>query len=453
MTTCIICGRDSEGCLCSSCKQNVDIETICKKLAAYKPGNGENDLWDKLSSQLSSPYNFKDIVFDISAELPYPRNVYMQILCLAGNREFIPKESRSWLYDKYAQLCESDGLSEAEKNRVRSYVLMAYTQDYSYEKAEEIMNLILNSGDNEPFSLCAAADFLIKTRRYDKVNECLTRVKQLNDETISFRSEALKEEYEKRRIAPQSGKKEYLPGTAEAKEKYKSFLASLGIEIKMPISQPKPIPREEYPEPNFTADDYFDSFVAFDFETTGFDATKDSIIEIGAVRVINGRVDESSEFVFQELVKPLDSKKVSSKITELTGITQDDVVDKRPVWEVIKDFKDFVGDNVLVGFNNEAFDSKFLTRAGRYGHIIFDNTQFDVMKYAKNNAGLIGLEPKMASLEYLSEKLDVVNPQAHRALADALTTAVAYLKIKEMRNKNKEEPLSALDLLSDIDNW
>ena len=40
----------------------------------------------------------------------------------------------------------------------------------------------------------------------------------------------------------------------------------------------------------------------------------------------------------------------------------------------------FVGDNILVGFNNVRFDSKFLVRAGRYSNLIIENPHFDVMR-------------------------------------------------------------------------
>lgn len=55
------------------------------------------------------------------------------------------------------------------------------------------------------------------------------------------------------------------------------------------------------------------------------------------------------------------------------------------------------------------------------------------------------------SLETLSEKLGIENPEAHRALADAITTARVYLKLKEMDKSDKTVVID--DLLADLDNW
>ena len=134
----------------------------------------------------------------------------------------------------------------------------------------------------------------------------------------------------------------------------------------------------------------------------------------------------------------------------MTGITPDDVKDAREMWEVTPDFLDFVGDNVLVGFNCMTFDSKFLVRAGRYSNVIIENKYFDVMKYAGQFKTELGLEGKI-SLEDLAEKFNIENPNAHRALADAITTAKVYLKLKAMDGGAGTESVD--DMLSDIDNW
>ncbi len=114
----------------------------------------------------------------------------------------------------------------------------------------------------------------------------------------------------------------------EARQKYIDFLASIGIEAPMPAPAQKArnvIPRDQYPSPVEIRETEFDTFVAFDLETTGRSSKIDSIIEIGAVKVSDGQVVETAEFTFQELVKPLDHKKVSPEITKLTGITNEEV--------------------------------------------------------------------------------------------------------------------------------
>ena len=165
----------------------------------------------------------------------------------------------------------------------------------------------------------------------------------------------------------------------------------------------------------------------------------------------DGQVVETAEFTFQELVKPLAHKKVSPEITELTGITNEAVYDARPIWEVLPDFMKFVGDAVLLGFNCVVFDSRFMVRAGRYSNLIIENKYFDVMRYADRFKDEVGFDSQKVSLGELAEALNIENPHAHRALADAITTAKIFLKFKSM--ESGEENIAAEDLLSDLDDW
>ncbi len=68
--------------------------------------------------------------------------------------------------------------------------------------------------------------------------------------------------------------------------------------------------------------------------------------------------------------------------------------------------------------------------------------QFDVMKYANSFRTKRGITDEKLSLETLSSKLGIENPEAHRALADAITTARVYLGLKE---RDKSEKKVAVD--------
>ena len=82
-------------------------------------------------------------------------------------------------------------------------------------------------------------------------------------------------------------------------------------------------------------------FVVFDFETTGFSINFNEIIEIGAVKIEHGMcVDEFSSFV-----KP--NEAISPVITELTGITNSDVVDAPKIEEVLPKFLEFIDGCIL----------------------------------------------------------------------------------------------------------
>jgi DNA polymerase-3 subunit alpha (Gram-positive type) len=234
----------------------------------------------------------------------------------------------------------------------------------------------------------------------------------------------IEKEYEDLKKRRDGISKEYIP-SGENKETYFAFLDTLNLSYQKPRSIPKPIPRNEYPLPQKAEGTYFKDFVAFDVETTGIDTIKDSIIELSAVKVKDGKIYDT----FSELVRPID-KKIPAEVEQLTGITNDDVKNAREIWEVFPDFAKFIGDNVLVGYNNIAFDSKFLVRAGRYSYTIIQNKHLDVMHFARKYLKQQGIN-KVVSLVELGKMLGIENPQAHRALADAETTAKIYLKLME----------------------
>ena len=157
------------------------------------------------------------------------------------------------------------------------------------------------------------------------------------------------------------------------------------------------------------------NYVAFDLETTGLDAENDFIIEIGALKVINGKVCER----FNEFIKP--PCQITPRITEITGITNEMVANARPTKEVIRDFVSFCGDYVLVG-HNIMFDYKFMKQhASRFGYT-FEKQGLDTLQIARKT--LKNLESK--SLGALCEYYHITNQAAHRAYHDALATAKVY---------------------------
>lgn len=453
MTICIKCGKENESCLCNECRQNTNLEELCQQILNYNPGNGENEIWDNISMTLSSKYNFKNIIFAISDSLPFPRKEYMRILCLAGNYEYVAKVSREWLYITFEQIKDSDELMSNELNRVRGLVMAAYIMDYRYQEADAMAAMLSQYKELPYHCYYTLGDFYTKTRRYEEAEEVLAEGLKFyeNNPEIVKRMQELLEDNEKRKAAPENGNKEYMPASKEAKEKYEAFMNSLGAEVfHAKSSKRNVIPKDQYPEPIETRDMDFNSFVVFDVETTGFSTKIDSIIEIGAIKVIDGQIVDEKEFTFQEFVKPY-KRSISSKITELTGITADDVKGARQMWEVIPDFLDFAGDMVLVGYNSIKFDSQFLARAGRYSERIITNKHFDVMRYLERNAEQLGMELDDLKLGTVSEYLSIENQKAHRALSDAITTARIFMKLKEM-SVEKEE-VSIDDLLADLDEW
>lgn len=157
------------------------------------------------------------------------------------------------------------------------------------------------------------------------------------------------------------------------------------------------------------------NYVAFDLETTGLDAENDYIIEIGALKVRDGKVCER----FIEFVKPPVS--VSKRITEITGITNEMVQVARNTKDIIRDFVSFCGDDVLVG-HNLMFDYKFMKKyAVNFGYS-FEKKGIDTLKIARK----VHKDLESKSLGILCGHYHIVNQAAHRAYHDALATAKLY---------------------------
>jgi DNA polymerase-3 subunit epsilon len=95
-------------------------------------------------------------------------------------------------------------------------------------------------------------------------------------------------------------------------------------------------------------------FIAFDLETTGTLAGSDQIVEIGAVRFVN----EQPESIFATLVNP--RRPIPPGASRVNGITDDMVIGKPIIEDLLDSFADFCGDDLLVA-HNAPFDAQFLT--------------------------------------------------------------------------------------------
>ena len=208
------------------------------------------------------------------------------------------------------------------------------------------------------------------------------------------------------------------------------------------------MPSQDFPPARETQDANFDTFVAFDIITTGLNPHFESIIEIAAVKVVDGIIPESSDSVFSEIVKPLNNKPVNDRILHISGITENDIMYARDIREVFTDFMSFVGDNVLVAYNCMSFCCAFLVRAGRYSNYPVMNLYFDVSHYAKRFYKKLGITGNRVKLSEVAAKLNIETPRKNKALADAVTTAKVYLELNRTdtgRNMSFEDLLTVFD--------
>ena len=157
---------------------------------------------------------------------------------------------------------------------------------------------------------------------------------------------------------------------------------------------------------------YFpDTYVVVDVETTGLSPSFDKIIEIGAIKVENGNVTGR----FCSLINP--RCEISKKITDLTGITNEMVLNAPYIENVISDFEQFAANHYLVG-HNVSFDFNFLAQAyARYLNKNLNNDRIDTLRLSRTALP----ELKNHKLVTLCNHLHITQ-KAHRAEGDCLAT-------------------------------
>ena len=163
------------------------------------------------------------------------------------------------------------------------------------------------------------------------------------------------------------------------------------------------------------------SYTVVDLETTGVSVKNDSIIEISALRVIDGVETDS----FSTLVSC--DKPIPKAASRVNGITDEMLKGAPSCHDAIASLIDFVGNDILVGHNANRFDRVFLERdVRRFGDLSLQNDWIDTLAMARR------LYPgERASLAVLCEKFGIVNEQAHRALSDCRATSKCYLAMRD----------------------
>lgn len=167
------------------------------------------------------------------------------------------------------------------------------------------------------------------------------------------------------------------------------------------------------------------TYVVFDVETTGLSSQYDKIIELAAVKVQNGEIIDK----FERFSNP--GERLNETIKNLTGITDDMLVDAPPVEEVLNDFRAFVGDAIYVT-HNASFDMGFIdTGFERLGYGATTNAVIDTLELSRT----INTEMGKHGLNFLAKKYGVELTQHHRAIYDAETTAHIFVKmLKQIEN-------------------
>ena len=175
-------------------------------------------------------------------------------------------------------------------------------------------------------------------------------------------------------------------------------------------------------------------YVVFDIETTGFSPLNDKIIEIGAVKVVNGEItDHYSTFVNPERPIPF-------RIEKLTGINDAMVMEAGTIEEILPDFLAFCRGCILVA-HNAGFDVSFIEENCLRQGIPFDYTSVDTVGISRM------LQPglKKHTLDAICKAMGVSLESHHRAVDDAGATAEIFVKYLDMLREENVEMLQDIN--------
>lgn len=121
----------------------------------------------------------------------------------------------------------------------------------------------------------------------------------------------------------------------------------------------------------------YDTYVSIDLETTGLNPKRDRIIEIGAIRVEQGQIAEE----FSTFVDP--GRKLEERITELTGIRDEDLADAPQLDEVFPQLLEFMGELPLLG-HSILFDYSFLKKRQWTGRLLLRDRRWTLCRSPGN---------------------------------------------------------------------
>jgi DNA polymerase-3 subunit epsilon len=163
------------------------------------------------------------------------------------------------------------------------------------------------------------------------------------------------------------------------------------------------------------------AYTVFDTETTGLDpAGGDEIIQIGATRLVNGKLLRSESF--DQLIDP--RRTIPAASIPIHGITPDMVEGKPNIDEVLPAFFRYAQDTVLVA-HNAAFDMRFLQLKEAATGVRFEQPVLDTLLLS----AVVHPNQESHRLEAIAERFDITVIGRHTALGDAMVTAEVFQKL------------------------
>ena len=209
---------------------------------------------------------------------------------------------------------------------------------------------------------------------------------------------------------------------------YRPNKRNIAAENIMPRRENETYENRERPKYTKITEPTASSYVVIDFETTGMNCRINRIIEIGAVKVSDGRVVGT----FSTLIDP--EQYIPGIISRKVHITNQMVKGKPRIEDMLPEFVDFIGDLPLVA-HNASFDMGFLLASAERAGISIENPALDTVSLSRR----YNKECARHNLAYLTEFFGIELKNAHRAYFDAAATQKLYEIIRKKYNDIQTE--------------
>lgn len=163
-----------------------------------------------------------------------------------------------------------------------------------------------------------------------------------------------------------------------------------------------------------------EDYTVIDIETNGLNSNIDDIIELSAIRVRKDKIEKT----FTKLIKP--QRPVGGFISRLTGITNSMLANELAIDEILPEYLDFIGKDIVLG-HNVNFDINFIyDKSMKHFNKAFSNSFVDTLKIARK----LKLDCENHKLKTLADYYNIKQGRMHRGLEDCRITFEVYKCLK-----------------------
>lgn len=424
---CLNCGKENEYLLCSDCLSEKVLDEVYNGIRLYKPETCENEYIRAYVESFENPYASRDHLPEIF--------------------ELFDEHTTKYYYCRYYKLVKDEKFEEAAISYLDSHNI---EEDKTQLVLCDLLDSYLRNDFVKPRKWCEmitkteelccelyyrAAQYFAMTGDYDVAERLIANsLKKCNDPAYNrfliYSREKEIESLEKLRKDNERyrTKKPYWPTTEERRRAVAAIYDDKGISYPRITSKPQKVKESEFTPINEYFDNAPEDYCAFwCAEAFSLSAAK-GIYQIAAVKVRNGKIEDT----FQSLIRPWDGPADRKDAAKKAGVDIDVINAAEDVDQVMKKFFAFVEDAILVSTGALGNQAKLISRAARYtGMNKIENEFYDLLDYAADVSEEFDMQNNTREFLLSHFELD----EGKDALGKAENNVRIFEKLREMEEE------------------